>query len=126
MLDLLTGIIITLVSFLSGSTFDFVNLIIPPYVMLSVAIILIIFTTSSFLKKGILDLPYLRVLILVSSCIIILWAVISIFGPVFNPYIPNANPWLETLRTIFHPRILGAILILLVVSSTIKLIVNSK
>lgn len=125
-LDMVVSIVITLVSFLSGSTFEFINTIIPWFVMLSIATILVVFASSSFLREGIADIPPLKGIVLALSLIIILWSVTTIFGPIFNPYLPGANPEWETLRTLFHPRIIGAIFILLVVSSTIKLIVESK
>ncbi len=125
-LDIIVSILITLVSLLSGSTFDFINTIIPWFVMLGIAAVLVVFASSSFLKEGIADIPPLRGIVMVLSLIIIVWSVTAIFGPVFNPYSAGANPNWETLRTLFHPRILGAIFILLVVSRTIKLIVENK
>lgn len=125
-LDLVVSLIIALVAMFSGSTFEFINEVIPWFVMLTIAAILVVLVSSSFLKEGIADIPPLKGIVMVLSLAIIVWSVTVIFGPVFNPYAVGANPEWETLRTIFHPRVLGAIFILIIVASTIKLIVENK
>ena len=125
-LDGIIGIVISLVALLSGSTFEFVNAIIPGFVMLGIAAVMVLFASSSILKEGIADIPPLQGIVLTLALIIIIWSITAIFGPVFNPYSAGADPSWETLRTLFHPRVLGAIFILIVVSNTIKLIVETK
>ncbi len=125
-LDLVIGLIIALVSMFSGSTFEFVSTIIPWFVMLIIAVILVVFVSSSFLKEGIADILPLKGIVMVLSLAIMIWSITVIFGPVFNPYSVGANPEWETLRTLFHPRVLGSIFILIIVASTIKLIVENK
>jgi len=125
-LDLVIGLLIALVAMFFGSTFDFINTLIPWFVMLAIASILVVFVSSSFLKEGIADIPPLKGIVMVLSLVIIVWSITVIFGPVFNPYSVGANPEWETLRTLFHPRVLGAIFILIIVANTIKLIVENK
>ena len=125
-LDLVIGLIIALVAMFSGSTLEFVNTLIPWFVMLAIAAILVVFVSSSFLKEGVADVPPLKIIVMVLSLVIIVWSITVIFGPVFNPYSAGANSEWETLRTLFHPRVLGAIFILIVVARTIKLFVENK
>ena len=125
-LDGIIGIVISLVALLSGSTFEFVNAIIPGFVMLGIAAVMVLFASSSILKEGIADVPPLRIIILVTSLVIVIWAVTAIFGPIFNPYSINADPTWETLRTLFHPRLIGAVFILVVVAKTVELFVKNR
>lgn len=124
--DILVSLTITIVSLLSGSTFIFITSIIPWFIMLIVAVVLFLFASSTVLKSGIPEIPPLRGVVIFFSIVIIISAITTIFGPIFNPYSLNANPDWELLRTLFHPRLLGAIVMLIIVANTIKLVAENK
>ena len=118
-IDFAIGVFITLIAMLSGRTMDFINVSIPWFVLLIVAVVLIFIVTSIGLKGEILDIPYLKNIILFVSLIIILASLNFVFGP----FTATSYPILET---IFHPRILGAILIVLVIAGIVKVVVKNS
>jgi len=118
-IDFAVSVFITLIATLSGRTIDFINVSIPWFVLLVVAIVLIFIVTSIGLKGEILDIPYLKNVVLFVSLIIILASLNFVFGP-FNA----AN--YPIIETILHPRILGAILMVLIIAGIVKVVVKNS
>jgi hypothetical protein len=62
--------------------------------------------------------------VVIIGILILVLGISQVFGPVFSPYEPGgpAEKTIggETLRTIFHPRVLGAIFILVVAAISIQ------
>jgi len=46
----------------------------------------------------------------------------QVFGPVLTPYASGADPSRVVLRTLFHPRVIGAVILLIIVSNLAKLL----
>jgi hypothetical protein len=61
---------------------------------------------------------------------IVFWALIivlavgltQVFGPILTPYAADADPNHVILRTLFHPRLIGAVILLIVISNLAKLL----
>ena len=118
-IDFAVSVFITLIATLSGRTIDFINVSIPWFVLLIIAVILIFIVTSIGLKGEILDIPYLKNVVLFASLIIILASLNFVFGP-FNA----AN--YPIIETILHPRILGAILMMIIIAGIVKVVVKNS
>ena len=122
--DIIISLSISIVTMFSGGMLKLIETVIPIYAVLIVAVFFLVFVSSSFLKEGISDLSYLTGLLVTVCIIIIISAITTIFGPVFNPYSPTSGSDWDALRTIFHPRILGAIVMVFIISHTVKMVKN--
>lgn len=128
-LNTIISLIIALTVLFSGSAVDLINFVAPWFAVIIVISLLAILLLSFYLKQGDnLKLGPVPVLAMVFGAIVIMLGITQVFGPVFTPYAEGADPDWTTLRTLFHPRIIGAFFILLVATFAIKHIVevNSK
>ena len=46
----------------------------------------------------------------------------QVFGPVLTPYAADADPGHVILRTLFHPRVIGAVILIIIISNLAKLL----
>ncbi len=124
-IDVTVAVIVSLVAMFSGSVFDFTNVAVPWFIILIVAVVMFGLVASFSFGSDISDIPIFRSLALWLPLIIIIWSIAVVFGPVFTPYSPGANSEWEALRTLFHPRVIGAIVMILVVLFTTKVVVQN-
>ncbi|MCD4759985.1 hypothetical protein K8R33_03785 [archaeon] len=115
--DFVISLMVALLALVSESTVKFVAVVSTWYVLLIVAFILImlaLYTSGATPGDGIfeLDVPYQIVFYLALTILVV--AISNVFGPVFTPYSAGADPGWWALRTIFHPNVLGVLLIMLI------------
>ena len=92
-------------------------------IIIFVFLILIFF---AFVKEGEYNLPssagIAPKLVFWAFIIVLAVGLTQVFGPIFTPYAEDAPKGWVVLRTLFHPRVLGAILILLIIQKLVNVI----
>lgn len=120
-LNVIFSLIVSLTVLFSGSAVDLINFVTPWFAVIIVIAVLGVLLLSFYLKEGAeLKLRFIPTLAMIFAGIVLVVGITQVFGPVFNPYSPDADSNWYALRTLFHPRILGAFLILLVAGLTIN------
>ncbi|MBI2670973.1 hypothetical protein HYX18_03285 [Candidatus Woesearchaeota archaeon] len=123
-----------LIALFSGSAIDLINFITPWFVVIMVFLVLVFMslmfwtTKPEEMQKDILSaLGGINTIVIIGILIVVL-GISQVFGPVFDPYAPGGPAERtiggETIRTLFHPRILGAIFILIVAAFAIQRITD--
>ncbi len=123
-INITIALMVSLVAMFSGSVFELVNVITPWFVLLLIALVFLALIASFALKGGVAEMPMFKVFAIWLPLIIIVWSMTAVFGPIFTPYAPGANPEWEALRTIFHPRVIGAIIMIVIVLFTVRVVVK--
>ena len=124
-LNIILSFIVALTVLFSGASMDLINFVTPWFaVILVVSVIAVLVLSFAVKKGGDLDLRPVPVLAMIFAGIVLIVGITQVFGPVFTPYAEGADPGWTALRTLFHPRLLGAFLILFVASIIIKEIVE--
>ena len=115
---------IAAVSIFAGKLTSLISIVVP-WVVFIFVILLLIFVIFGFFdveKQKIWDL-FGETTAFVVILIIILIAITVVFETTVSPYAPGPggelNPRSETLRTLTHPRMLGALFTLVVASATV-------
>jgi hypothetical protein len=121
----IVSFIIALTVLFSGSALELINFITPWFAVIIVVSVMAVLLLSFYVKEGgDLDLGPIPVLAMIFAGIVLIIGITNVFGPVFTPYAEGAGAGWVALRTLFHPRVLGAFLILLIAAFTIKHIVE--
>ncbi len=123
---------IAAIALFSGKTIELINFITPWFVVIFVFLFLVFISLMFWDEKpekiwstlgGVNTIVIIGILILVIG-------ISQVFGPVFSPYTPGGPTEKtiggETLRTIFHPRVLGAIFILIIAAFSIQKISETE
>ncbi|MBS3172245.1 hypothetical protein J4438_01525 [Candidatus Woesearchaeota archaeon] len=125
--DFMVALVLSLVALVSENTVKLISVLSGWYVLLLVAIILITLVLAVGAKGGdslvdaIPKMPTLMSIAFYLSLVILVVSISHVFGPVFQPYSADADPSWWALRTIFNPKVVGTVLIML-----IALVVISK
>jgi hypothetical protein len=125
-IDITISLVLSLVAMFSGSVFDVINIATPWFVLLMVMLVFLALVASFAFKGGVTEMPMFKIFALWLPLIIIVWSMTAVFGPILTPYSAGANSEWEALRTIFHPRIIGAIVMVVIVLFTVKVVVQNK
>jgi len=113
-LDFMIAMVVALLALISESSIKLIAVLTTWYVLLIVAVILITLSISSGNAEGISQLPGKHMTIFYLAVIILLVSISNVFGPVFTPYSEGADPGWWALRTIFHPKVFGTLIIMLI------------
>ena len=116
----------------SGSAMEFVNFITPWFIVL---IVVAFFLLALFTFMGVKNENWPKVIadvrvhwtIIIIVIILLFISIGHVFGGVFSPYDDedtDKTPESEGLKAIVHPRVLGAIFILIIASFAVKFISN--
>lgn len=112
---------ITFIIMFSGAPLELINFVTPWYAFL-VVFLFLLFMVFAFV--GMKDEDKLKQMgggpvIFIVALIILMIGITNVFG---NVFFPNDEDGVEnvTLQTIFHPRVLGAFIILIIVSLVIR------
>lgn len=113
----------------SGAAMEFVNFITPWFVVL---IIIAFFLLALFMFMGVKEESWPGVIadvrvhwtVIIIIIILLFIAISHVFGNVFSPYDETGDktPESEGLKAVVHPRVLGAIFVLIVASFAVKFI----
>jgi hypothetical protein len=120
------AICLGLMALFSGKAIDLINFITPWY------IVIFVFLLLTFMALMFWDVPQKDILaslggtttIVVIGILILVLGISQVFSPVFSPYstTDSATKTIagEALKTVFHPRILGAIFILIIAAFAVQ------
>ena len=110
----------------SGSSIELIALLTPWFVVMFIFLFLLfmILIFGGVDEKKVLGEVGGPTVLLVISILMLIIGISNVFGDVFSPYGEEGEQDIpsETMETIFHPRILGAIFILLVAAFTVNFI----
>ncbi|MBS3155078.1 hypothetical protein J4404_01120 [Candidatus Woesearchaeota archaeon] len=125
-LKFIAALSIALISLFAGGVVDLINYIVPWFVFIFIFLILL-FMGLTFLgiEKDIVWNNLSIWTVMVISFLLLLIGITQVYSNIFTPYAGgNVTKTIgsETLRTIFHPRVLGALFILIVASLTIRFV----
>ena len=125
-LKFIAALSIALVSLFAGGVVDLINYIVPWFVFIFI-FLMMLFLGLTFLgiKKEVIWDNLSIWTVMVIAFLLLLIGITQVYGNLFTPYAAtNATQTIgsETLKTIFHPRVLGAIFILIVASLSIRFI----
>tara|TARA_Y100000310_G_C20678945_1_gene814741 strand:+ start:2318 stop:2842 length:525 start_codon:yes stop_codon:yes gene_type:complete len=114
----------------SGTSMELINLYTPWFVVMIVFLFLLF---ALFMFFGTPEIELFskiggHTLVLVVALLLLIASMASVLGPVFTPYQTDDEGRTiqsETIRTLFHPRVLGAVFILLIAAFAIQFIPDS-
>ncbi|MBT4334571.1 hypothetical protein HOD61_02020 [archaeon] len=114
------SLVIAFISLFSGSAIKLMVFVVPWYVFMMFFLLLLfsMFMFFGFDEKEVWPMVGGRLTIFVVMMLFLIIGITKVFGPVFNPYSVEGTS--DVLRTIFHPRVLGAFFILLISFFLIK------
>lgn len=126
-LKFIAALTIGLISLFAGGVVDLINYIVPWFVFIFIFLILL-FMGLTFLgiQKETIWSSLSIWTVMIISFLLLLIGISQIYGEIFTPYGGgNVTKSIagETLRTIFHPRVLGALFILIITAIAVKLII---
>jgi hypothetical protein len=119
-LNFFISLAIAFISLFSGSAVKLMVFVVPWYVFMMFFLILLfsIFMFFGVKEEDIWPNVGGQITVFIIMIIFLVIGITKVFGPVFDPYSVEGSS--EVLRTIFHPRVLGAFFILLISSILIK------
>ncbi|MFA5176296.1 MAG: hypothetical protein WC413_03515 [Candidatus Nanoarchaeia archaeon] len=118
---------VAMITLFTASIVDLINYVIPWFVFIAIFLILLFGVLMHF---GIKEQDIWNNLsvwtVMIIAFLILLIGLTQVFGDVFTPYqtVGNTTKTIgsETLRTLFHPRTLGAIFLLIIASLTVRFV----
>lgn len=125
-LNAIVSLIVSLTVLFTGGTVELINFVTPWFAVIIVVALLAVLLMSAHLKEGELNLGVVPTLAMIFAGIVLMVGITQVFGPVFQPYSDGADSGWWTLKTIFHPRVLGAVFILLIAAFAIKHVAPGK
>ena len=119
------AICLGLMALFSGKAIDLINFITPWY------IVIFVFLLLTFMALMFWDVPQKDILqslggtttIVIVGILILVLGISQVFSPVFSPYETTSGAKTiagEALKTVFHPRILGAVFILIIAAFAVQ------
>lgn len=125
------AISIGMIVLFSGSAVELINVITPWFVIMIVFLVLLfsIFMFFGTNEDQLMEKIGGHIVVVIVALLMLLAAISAVFGPVFNPYgVDEEGRTIqsETIRTLFHPRVLGAVFILLIAAFATKFIPEGK
>jgi len=127
-LNFIAALCIATISLFAGGILELINFIVPWFVFIFIFLIML-FAGFAFLGKDFNEIwSKINVwTVLIIIFLLLLIGIVITFEEIFTPYASGGigkSIGGETLKTLFHPRVLGALFILIISSITIKMISN--
>ena len=122
---------ISMIVLFSGQSLNFITFVTPWFVALIVGLVLF-FMAVTFLgvtKEKAWDAVGGHTVVFIIAIIIVLVGLSQVLGPVFSPFQDQPGERTigkEILRTLFHPRLLGALFILIISAFAVSLIAKRE
>jgi hypothetical protein len=126
--DFFIALMVSILVFFSSSALELTKFM---SVWLVVVLIIIVFMIMivTFFKEhgekeaiGFPDDLDIKGIIFWTLIIVLAVGLTQVFGPVLTPYAADADPNSVILRTLFHPRLIGAVILLIVIANLVKLL----
>ncbi len=124
-LDFLVALIVSLITMISENAAAFVSTLSVWYVLIAVAVILMTLSMGSGMAEPFEKMPVGPGILLWVGIIVLVIVISTVFGPVFTPYAAGASENWDALRTIFHPKVFGMVLIFLIAMLLIRKVSES-
>ncbi|MBT3690908.1 hypothetical protein HOG16_01535 [Candidatus Woesearchaeota archaeon] len=124
-IDFLVSLTVSLLVILSSSAIELARFMSVWGVVVIVILVFMFIMMSFWAKDGDLGLPEdmdVKGIVFWIFIIILAIGLTQVFGPVLTPYAEGADPSRTILRTIFHPRIVGALFLLIIIGNLAKLL----
>ena len=137
-LDWVAALSVGVIVLFSGKSIELINFFTPWMVVIAVFLILlfVIFmflghgNEDAALKKDIWPIIGGQTTVFIVAILILVIGISNVFGPVFSPYEPGGPTEQtiggEAIRTVFHPRILGGIFIMIIAAFAVQKISESS
>lgn len=137
-LDWTASLAIGVIVLFSGKSVDLINFFTPWMVVIAIFLVLlfVIFMflgyggSDEVLKKEVWPVVGGQTTVFIVAILILVIGISQVFGPVFSPYEPGGPAERtiggEAIRTIFHPRILGGIFIMVIAAFAIQKISDTS
>ncbi|MDD5133219.1 MAG: hypothetical protein PHD81_02135 [Candidatus Nanoarchaeia archaeon] len=118
---------VAMITLFTASITDLINYVIPWFVFIAIFLILLFGVLMHFgIKEENIWNNLSMWTVMIIAFLILLIGLTQVFGDVFTPYqtVGNTTKTIssETLRTLFHPRTLGAIFMLIIASLTVRFV----
>jgi hypothetical protein len=124
-IDFFVSMMITILVVLNTSAVELANFMSIWSVVVVIILVFLILMFSFWTKEGNLDLPdsiELGPIVFWTFIIILAIGLTYVFGPVLTPYAEGADPGRTVLRTLFHPRLIGALVLLWIIQNLVKVL----
>ncbi len=123
--DFIISMVVTILVVLSSSAVELANFMSVWSVVVIVVLVFLFIMVSFWAGEGHGGLPEdmdIKGIVFWVFIIILAIGLTKVFGPVLTPFAEGADPNRTILRTIFHPRIVGAIFLLIIIANIAKLL----
>jgi len=126
-IDFFVALMVGILVFFSSSALELTKFMSVWLVVVLIIIIFMIIILSFFknLDEGNMGFPDdmdIKGLIFWVLIIVLAVGLTQVFGPVLTPYAAGADPDRTILRTLFHPRMIGAIVLVIIIANMAKLL----
>ncbi len=122
LIDFFVSLIISILVLLTDSATELINFMSVWLAVVMIILVVLIIMFSIWLKEGETGLPIagIKGILFWVFIIILIIGLTNVFGPIFTPYAAGSSESWVTLRTLFHPRVIGAVVLLLIIVNLIK------
>lgn len=128
-LDFIVSLFVTILVVLNSEALELANFLSVWSIVIIIVLVFILLIFFAWAKDGDLGIPEgieLSKFAFWAFVIVLAIGLTQVFGPVLTPYAEGADPNKVVLRTLFHPRILGALIILLIVGNLAKVLKSGE
>lgn len=127
-IDFLVSLVVSILVVLSSSAVELARFMSVWGVVVTIILVFLFIMMSFWAGEGKMGLPVdmdIKSIVFWVFIIILAIGLTQVFGPVLMPYAEGADPSRTVLRTIFHPRIVGALFLLIIVGNLAKFLKHS-
>ncbi len=124
-IDFIISLMVTLLVVLSSSAVELAKFMSIWGAVVAVILVFLFIMVSFWAGEGHAGLPNdmdIKSIVFWVFIIILAIGLTQVFGPVLTPYAEGADPNRTILRTVFHPRIVGALFLLIIIANLAKLL----
>jgi|TARA_Y100000310_G_scaffold341734_2_gene441840 hypothetical protein len=119
--DILVSIMLTILVMFTSSALDLAIFMSVWSVVILVILIFLVLLFSFWSKEENFGMPLnIKSLVFWIFIIILIVGLTKVFGPIFTPYSGDDGN-LTVLKTLFHPRVIGALVFLIIISNIVKI-----
>jgi len=119
-LDFIVALVVSLITLISENAANFIGTLSVWYILIAVAVVLMTLTIGSGMSEPFDKMPIGPGVLMWVGITVLVVVISTVFGPVFTPYAAGSSESWVVLRTIFHPKIFGMVLIFLIAMLLIK------
>jgi hypothetical protein len=127
--DFFVALTVGILTFFTDSAVKFTQFMSVWLLVATIVLIFLIILLSFFAKDGDLGFPDdmdIKNIVFWIGIIILAVGLTYAFGPILTPYAQGADPNRTIFRTLFHPRVAGAIIMVIIIANMAKLLRHTK